>query len=144
MRVGQRRMHVWAGFVAAAVLIGAVTACDGDNVAGPQAIDYTLQSIDGNPLPYQISQSSDGSVTTVVNDMVLSVFEDRTWRAVGHETITTNGVASTQLVRDGGMYTPADSTTFRNSAGDIVWVGTVDELAVSVTDSARRVYSFKR
>lgn len=142
-----QRIKGLTGILAGAALIGAVVACGSDHhtVSGPQAIQYTLASIDSNPLPYQIAVSGDGSVKTVMNDMVLSIFEDKTWHSVGHETVTTNGAPAAQLVQNSGSYVPGDEvTTFRDAGGNIVWTGLVTEFADSLTAANGQVWVFQR
>lgn len=115
----------WAGLSATSLLLGAFACGHRHPVSTAQVVQYYLVSIDGQPLPHQVDQSPDGSVTTAVTDMVLSVVEDGTWHSTGHETVTTNGVASVQLLRSGGMYVAAGSNfTFRDASGTVVWQGT--------------------
>lgn len=146
MEVGQQRMRVWAGLGAAALLIGAAAGCDSDHpVATPQVIQYNLLSVDGDTVPAQVSSTNGGAVTTEVTDMVLSMFDDRTWSSLQHQTVTTNGVPSTGLVRQNGSYVVGDAaTTFRNAAGDIVYVGTVKETVDSLTNGAGQLWVFTR
>jgi hypothetical protein len=146
MNVGQRRVRVWAGLGAAALVIGAVVGCDSDHpVATPQVIQYTLLSVDGDTVPAQVSSTSGGAVTTVVTDMVLSMFDDRTWSSLQHRTVTTNGAPSTELVRANGSYVVGDAeTTFRNSAGEIVFAGVVKERVDSLTNAAGQMWVFER
>jgi len=146
MAVGHRRVRVWAGLGAAALFMGVVAGCDSDHpVSTPQVIQYTLLSVDGDTVPAQVSSANGGAVTTVVTDMVLSMFEDRTWSSLQHQTVTTNGVPSTELVRGSGSYVVGDAaTTFRNSAGDIVFAGVVMERVDSLTNAAGQMWVFER
>lgn len=146
MGFGQRRVRVWAGLGAAALLAGAVVGCDSDHPVAPrQAIQYTLLSVDGDTVPAQVSSANGGAVTTVVTDMVLSLFDDRTWSSLHHQTVTTNGVANTELVRGNGTYVVGDAeTTFRNGAGDIVYTGVVKERVDSLTNAAGQMWVFQR
>ncbi|HWE41302.1 MAG TPA: hypothetical protein VG432_02310 [Gemmatimonadaceae bacterium] len=146
MGLGHRRGHVWAGLGAAALVGGAVIACDSDRpVATPQVIQYNLLSVDGDTVPALVSSTNGGAVTTVVTDMVLSLFDDRTWSSLRHQTVTTNGVPSTELVRGNGSYAVGDAeTTFRNSAGDIVFTGVVKERVDSLTNAAGQMWVFER
>jgi hypothetical protein len=135
--------------LAGVAAVGAITACGGGqgSISGPQATQYTLTTIDGHALPHQTSQSSDGTVTTVVNDMLLTVVDDRSWHSVGHQTVSTNGVPSVEVFRDNGTYATstvpgANETAFRDTAGDLVWVGSITEREVSLAgaDSLRWVF----
>ena len=146
MGIGMRRRRVGAGLVTAAFLAGAIVACDSDHpVATPQVIQYTLLSVDGDTVPAQVSSTNAGAVTTVVTDMVLSMFDDRTWSSLQHQTVTTNGTPSTELVRQNGSYVPGDAvTTFRNSAGDVVFTGVVKERVDSLTNAAGQMWVFER
>jgi len=146
MGVGQRRMRGWAGLGAAVLLIGASAGCDNDHpTATPQVIQYNLLSVDGDTVPSQVSSTNGGTVTTEVTDMVLSLFEDRTWSSIQHQTVTTNGVPTTELVRGSGSYAVGDAeTTLRNSAGDIVFAGMVSERLDSLTNAAGQVWVFER
>jgi hypothetical protein len=131
---------------AAAFLIGAIAACDSDHtISTPQVIQYTLLSVDGDTVPSQVSSTNGGAVTTVVTDMVLSMFEDRTWSSIAHQTVTTIGVPNTELVRGSGSYVVGDAaTTFRNGAGDIVYSGVVKETVDSLTNGSGQVWVFQR
>ncbi|MFL5562480.1 MAG: hypothetical protein ACJ79K_13480 [Gemmatimonadaceae bacterium] len=143
----RRLMKSLAAIAAGAVLVGAIAACDNDGhtISGPQVTQYTLTSIDSEPLPHEINRSSDGTVITVLDDMILSVLEDKTWHALGHQTVTTNGVPATQLVRNGGTYVPGDqTTTFRDSTGNLVWVGSVSEHVDSLTAAGGKLWVFQR
>jgi len=146
MEVGHRRVRTFAGLGAMALLIGAVVGCDRDHpVATPQVIQYNLLSVDGDTVPAQVSSTNGGAVTTVVTDMVLSMFEDRTWSSLQHQTVTTNGVPSAELVRGSGSYAVGDAeTTFRNGAGDIVFAGVVKETVDSLTNAAGQIWVFER
>ena len=136
-----------AAIAAGAMLVGMIAACGNDNhtISGPQVIQYTLTSIDSSPLPREISRSSDGTVTTVLDDMVLSMLEDKTWHVLGHQTVTTSGVPATQLVRNRGTYVPGDqTTTFRDRTGNVVWSGLVSENVDSLTSAGGHVWVFQR
>jgi hypothetical protein len=137
------------GILAGLLLFGAIAACGGgqDSVSGLQATQYSLMTIDGHSLPHQISQSSDGTVTTAVTDMVLTIVEDQTWHSVGHQTVSTNGVPSVEVIRNSGSYTTSatpgpNGTALRDAAGNLVWVGDVTEREVSLSgaDSLRWVF----
>ena len=137
--------------ILAGLLLAAIAGCGGGNgsISGLQATQYTLYSIDGHALPYKISQSSDGTVTTTVTDMILTVIEDKTWGSVGHETVTTNGVPSTEVFRNSGSYATSAvpgpyATEFRDSTGNLVWLGGVTESDVRLTGSDSLVWVFQR
>lgn len=145
----ERREKRLTGVLAAVALLCALAACnrESDSVSGLQATQYTLSTIDGRTLPHQVSQSSDGTVTTAVTDMIFTIVEDKTWHSVGHMTVTTNGVPAIEVFRNSGSYatstTPgADDATFRDVAGDLVWVGFVTEREISISgaDSLRWVF----
>jgi hypothetical protein len=145
--MAKQKMTRLTAVLAGALLIGAIAACDNDHhrITGPQVVQYTLATVDSNPLPYQISQSGDGTVTTTLTDMVLSIFEDRTWHSTGHQTVTTSGVPSVQLLSTGGTYLPGDeTTTFRDSAGALVWAGLVSERVDSLTAADGKLWVFER
>ena len=129
---------------AAMLALGGVAAChDGNSVSGPQAIQFSLDSIDGQQLPHEVSRSSDGSVTTVMTNMILTITADSKWSSIGHETVTTNGVAQEQVLRGSGTFTLLDPhATFRDADGNIVWDGEVTNSDLKVQDGAGRVYYF--
>jgi hypothetical protein len=146
-----RRMKGLTGILTGVALAGVTMACGRslDSVSGLQATQYTLFTIDGHTLPHQISQSGDGTVTTTVDDMLLTIVEDKTWHAVGHQTVTTNGVPATEVVRNDGIYATSDipgpdGTTFRNAAGDLVWIGDISEREVSVMGADSLRWAFER
>jgi len=131
--------------MAAAVLtLGAVAAChDPKILSGPQALQFSLDSIDGHALPYEVSRSADGSVTTVVTDMVLTITEDAKWHSLGHQTVTTNGVAQQQMLQGSGSYVVHDpNATFRDANGNIVWDGEVTNGDFRVMNAAAQEYYF--
>lgn len=145
--MSRRTTKALTGIFAGILLVVTITACGSDRhtISGPQTIQYTLVSVDSNPLPYQISVSSDSTVKTVLSDMVLSIFEDRTWHSVGHQTVTTNGAPVAQLLHNSGTYVPGDEvTTFRDSTGNIVWTGLVTEFTDSLTAANGKVWVFQR
>jgi len=136
----QRRMQWLAGLSAVSLALGAL-ACNRDPVATPQVVQYNLVRIDSQPLPYKVDSS------TVVTDMLLSVVEDATWHSTGHKTVTTNGVATTQLMQSSGTYVASGSNfTFRNASGGIVWQGTFSfpPPKYTLTDATAHEYEFCR
>jgi hypothetical protein len=144
-----RQIQRLTGILAGVALLAATADCSrsSGSVSGLQATQYTLYTIDGRALPHQVSRSSDGTVTTAVTDMIFTVVEDRTWHSVGHETVTTNGVPATEVFRNAGSYvtsaTPGlGDMTFRDEAGNLVWVGsaTANELSLTGADSLRWVF----
>lgn len=145
MREGWLRM--WARRMLLPLIFGALAACSArDSVSGPQVQQYTLRTIDGHDVPYEVDRSSDGSVTYVVTDMVLSISDDHTWRVVGHRTVTTNGVASVQLLSGGGMYATSNisDVVLRNESGDIVWTGSFAPLLYELANASGQVYVFRQ
>ncbi len=130
----------------ALLLVGALTACSSrDPVSTAQVSQFTLKSVDNHELPYEISQSADGSTSVVLTDLVLSVLEDQTWRTSGHERITTNGVGADQVVHGNGTFVAHDtSATFLNTQGDIVYEGAFIDTPPKfiITDSLAHVYLF--
>jgi hypothetical protein len=129
---------------AAALLLGGVAACkDAKTISGPQVIQFSLDSIDGNVLPYEISRSADGTVTTEVTDMVLSISEDSKWRMLGHQTVTTNGVPQFQTLQGSGTFTVFDpNATFRDASGNIVYEGEVTNGDFRIHDAQGLEYYF--
>lgn len=131
--------------IAAAVLaVGGLAAChDGNTISGPQVIQFRLDSIDGNALPYEVSRSADGSVTTVVTDMALTITEDSKWRMLGHQTVTTNGVPQFETLQGSGTFVVYDpNATFRDASGDIAWSGEVTNGDFKLQNAAGQVYYF--
>jgi hypothetical protein len=112
-------------------------------ITGPETSQYTLRAIENHALPYQVDQSPDGTVTTVVNDMVLTMVSDGTWATVGHETVTTNGTPAEVLVRQSGVYVAtALGATFRDGSGNVVWTGDSVPPEYVLTDAQGRGYRF--
>ena len=112
-------------------------------ITGPETSQYTLRTIENHALPYQIDQSPDGTVTTVVEDMVLTMVSDGTWSTVGHETVTTNGTPAQVLVRQSGVYVAtALGATFRDGSGNVVWTGDSVPPEYVLTDAQGRGYRF--
>lgn len=122
----------------------ALLACDGDKaVATPVATHYSLQTINGSALPYQIDQSSDGTITYVISDMVLSVDDFGSWRSSGHRTVTTNGVPAIQAIQDGGVYSGNGSyVTFANYNGGLTWTGNLSANTYTLLDLSTNTYVF--
>lgn len=131
---------------AVVLALGAVAACDGGKtISGPQVIQFSLDSIDGQVLPHEVSRSADGSVTTVVTDMTLTITEDSKWRTLGHQTVTTNGVPQFQTLQGSGSFVVYDpNATFRDANGTIVWDGVVTNGDFKLTNAAGQLYYFKR
>lgn len=126
--------------------LAAAAACDGGKtISGPQVIQFSLDSIDGQVLPHEVSRSADGSVTTVVTDMTLTITEDSKWRTLGHQTVTTNGVPQFQTLQGSGPFVVYDpNATFRDANGTIVWDGVVTNGDFKLTNAAGQLYYFKR
>ena len=122
----------------------ALIACDSDKSAtAPVVTQYSLQTINGSALPYQIDQSSDGTVTYVITDMLLSVDDFGSWHSSGHRTVTTNGVPAVQTIQDGGVYGGnGSSVTFGNNNGVLVWTGTLSDNKYTLTDLSTNIYVF--
>jgi hypothetical protein len=139
-----RRARRWPMLVLLPLLIGTVAACSKpDHVTGPRVQQYTLRAIDGFGLPHEVDRSADGTVVTVVNDMVLSIAEDRTWSLVGHRTVTTNGVASTELVRASGTWSAdVSNVTLRDANGDVAWTGSYTSLIYDLFNPAGQRFEF--
>ena len=115
------------------------------SITGPEVSQYVLQTIDGRGLPYQIDQSPDGTQTTVVNDMVLTLVSDGTWSTVGHETVTTNGTPTQLVVRGSGAYVTGETgTAFHAADGAVVWTGESLSPGYVLTDTQGRRYLFGR
>lgn len=114
-------------------------------ITGPESSQYALWTIENHALPYQIDQSPDGAVTTVVNDMVLTMVSDGTWSTIGHETVTTNGTPAQVLVRQSGAYVSTSvGETFRDASGNIVWTGEAISPGYLLIDAQGRGYQFGR
>lgn len=127
------------------LLAGASSCAPGDGVTitGPETRQYVLRTIENHVLPYQIDQSPDGTVTTVVDDMTLTMVSDGTWAMVGHETVTTNGTPAQVLVREGGVYVATSlGATFRDASGNVVWTGEPLPPEYVLTDAQGRAYRF--
>jgi hypothetical protein len=122
----------------------ALLACDSDKaITAPVATQYHLQTINGSALPYQIDQSSDGTVTYVITDMVLSVDDYGSWVSSGHRTVTTNGVPAVQPIQDGGVYSGnGSSVTFANFNGGLIWTGTLSANTYNLMDLSTNTYVF--
>jgi hypothetical protein len=134
-----RRIAVMAVLASAA----GFTACGGSsNTTAPVVTNYSLNKIDGFALPHQVDQSTDGTVTFVMTDMVLSVADVGTWHSSGHRTATNNGVASVQDLENGGHYTvQGASITFLTNNADVAWTGTSTDNSYTLSD-ALHVYLF--
>ena len=129
---------------AVVLALGAVAACDGGKtISGPQVIQFSLDSIDGQVLPHEVSRSADGSVTTVVTDMTLTITEDSKWRTLGHQTVTTNGVPQFETLQGSGTFVVYDpNATFRDANGDIAWSGEVTNGDFKLQNAVGQVYYF--
>jgi hypothetical protein len=122
----------------------ALMACDGDKaVTAAVETQYNLQTINGSALPYQIDQSSDGTVTYVITDMLVSVDDFGSWRSSGHRTVTTNGVPAVQAIQDGGVYSGnGSSVTFANYNGGLMWTGSLSANKYTLIDLSLNTYVF--
>ena len=94
-----RRLVVLLTFAAA-------VACGGDSSTSPSATvpgTYTLQSINGAPLPFIYFQSGADKGEIVADTLILN--DGGTWSESGTDRQTQSGQVTTQTITDGGTYT---------------------------------------
>ena len=132
--------------VVAVVITIAGTGCGGSaepTAPLPVATNYGLTSINGSPLPYQVDQSADGTVTFVVTDMVLTLVDNGTWHSSGHRTVTNNGVQSVQtLTGEGGYSVQGSAATFVDNDNTVAYSGSVSGNTYTLTNRVQQVYVF--
>jgi hypothetical protein len=141
-----RSLHRACFPVAALMITIASTGCGGTAEPAapvPAATNYSLTTINGSPLPYQVDQSPDGAVTFVVTDMVLTLVDNGTWHSSGHRTVTNHGVPDVQALSGEGGYTlQGSAATFIDNNNNVVWSGSVSGNTYTLTDRLQQVDVF--
>ena len=115
-----------------------IVACGGDDsttaptnasVAGT----WTLQTINGSPLPFTLT-----SVGTTKVEAVSAVFvvnANGTWTGSSKTLTTINGQASTSTDTDGGTYTLSGSTVALRSNDGTIETGTISGNTLTAVES---------
>jgi hypothetical protein len=137
--------RIGARSVALAITIAAAGCGGSAEPAAPVLVvtNYGLTTINGSPLPYQVDQSADGTVTFVVTDMVLTLVDNGTWHTSGHRTVTNHGVQSVQsLSGEGGYTVQGSAATFVDNDHNVAWSGSVSGNTYTLTDRVQQVYVF--
>jgi hypothetical protein len=92
---------------------------------------YTLRTVDGNPLPYTLSQTT-GSATVIVADSI-TLMESSIYHEGGTRSVTTNGVTTTSPTADYGDYALlSTSLTLHSNADNSTRTGTLDGNTMTV------------
>lgn len=115
------------------VALGLAAACGGDGVTDPFDVAgvYPLETVDGNRLPYTVSDAS-GSATLLSD--VLTVRADGTWVEQYTIRVTANGQTSTQSDSDAGTYSRTGSEYTFTSNGEVFYTGTHSGRSFTLTD----------
>jgi hypothetical protein len=116
--------------------VALITACGSDASTAPQptiAGTWTLQTINGSPLPFIVAQTGTNKVELVSDVVVIS--GTGSFTETSSVRTTTNGVATTQSVADAGSYTLNGTavTLHFNSDGSTA-TGSWSGNTVTVTD----------
>lgn len=87
--------------------------CDSGVVGASTSFgDYELRTVNGSPLPYKVS------ATTEIVDDVLSLAEAFTYTERGHTRVTANGAVTNQDIFENGSYVlVGNSVTLTSSDG---------------------------
>ena len=117
-------MRVFAKFCAMALLVSSA-ACGGDGASEPTSVagTYTLQSVNGAPLPFVIIDESGYKLEITAASYVLAGAGTFTNSATFRETESGTVTTSTETIA--GRYTLSASTvTFTDADGE-VYTGTI-------------------
>lgn len=113
------------GKVCAMVVLALTAACGGDGGTEPASVagTYTLQSVNGGPLPFVVFNESGYKLEITAASYVLTSAGTFTNSATFRET--EGGVVTTSTETFSGQYTVSASTvTFTDADGE-VYVGTI-------------------
>ena len=118
-----------------AVLIFGVTACGGDgtgleNIAGL----YTLETIDGDPLPVLLVEVGDNKIEVTAGSVTLNT--DRTCSDSLTLEITEGGNVDSDVATDECTYTTDGRAITLTYTDNTVSVGTIIGSALTITDDA--------
>jgi hypothetical protein len=110
------------------------TACGGGDSTGPAASvagTYTLQSMNGFPLPYILFQA--GADTYEVLDDAIVLNDGGTWTETGHDRTTISGTATTSTLEDGGTYTLQGTALTLTSSSSGFITGSLNGTTITLT-----------
>ncbi|MDB4915462.1 MAG: Lipocalin-like domain protein [Gemmatimonadetes bacterium] len=97
-----------------------LTACRGDDATNPTVAvvgTYTLQQVNGGPLPFTV-QTGDPKIEIISEQLTVAAGGSYTVTTMFRHT--TGGVASTNPTTDTGTYTISGTTlAFHDSGGDV-------------------------
>ena len=116
----RRRVVRSAALIALVASVAALAACGSDNngSTGPANVTgtYSLVSIDGHPLPYQVPNVPDHTIVVTSGTIVLN--SDHSYTVGG--TGTSDGGDPQQVIADAGTYVAGSSSGSGSSAGSNV------------------------
>lgn len=120
-----------------------VTAC-GSTGPGGLVGTYTLQSVDGLPLPIPMERT--GATAVALTGISLSVQEKARWQTAVAFTQTVNGQTTDNSDMDGGTWALTRKGLTLTSAmmGSAGYRGTVRGSMLTLTDGTGRVHLFSR
>jgi hypothetical protein len=86
------------------LLVGMQAACWSDKVTGSSTVfgTYTLRTVNGSPLPFNVSTS--GTTRSEVLADTIFLYEGFTFAESAHYRNTTNGAVTTQIITDRGSF----------------------------------------
>jgi hypothetical protein len=91
---------------------------------------YTLQSVNGMPLPFTLQQT--GAWKVEVLDDVIVLASSRNYSAVGHKRYTSNGIVSLAAPVDAGTFSRRGNIIAMQSLLVGHWKGTIEGRTLSL------------
>lgn len=114
--------------VLAAACNGSDSTTPGASVAGT----YTLQTVNGSPLPY--TYLSSGPLQKAIVDDAITLTAAGTWTEQGDDRTTSNGVVTTSAVSDAGTYSVSGTTLSMASTANGAITGSLVGSTLTLND----------
>ena len=122
------------------ILIGLAVAfsvsCGGSGIVGSSTVHgaYTLQTVNGSPLPYTTAAS--GTSKTEITDDVITLYEGGTYAESGHSRITVNGQVTNQTNTKSGSYQLlGNSVSLLNNASGQLSFALIDGNTMTIVEN---------
>lgn len=130
------------------VFLVVLAACGGDST-GPKVDNsfignLTLQTVNGQRLPYVAVQQGNNSVTIAEDH--LNISDGGSWVELTTYTVVTNGATTTQLGNDGGTWVRSGNQLFLTDGktNTIDYTGTFANGTVTITGSGGAIFVFTK
>lgn len=121
----------------ALLIVGAI-ACGGDSTTAPEGISfgsYTLQSVNGQKLPYVILQSGTGSITLTEDHITIS--DGGSWAEIAVYRVTSNGTTTTQNDASAGSWLRSGNSLalYDGPTGQVSYTGNFSTNIITLSNS---------